>query len=75
MVWKSDLWSDQTLLGEERKGRGGNVMWGHSAASGTGNLVHVHGIMKQGAECIWKDNLKKSATSLALNHPQVFKAT
>lgn len=53
--------------------RGGSIMlWGYFAASGTGNRVHVHGIMKKGYVVILKDTVKKSAASRALGRRWIF---
>ena len=48
-------------------------MWGCFAASGTGSLVQVHGIMKKENYVeILRDNMQKSARSLALGRRWVF---
>lgn len=49
------------------------MMWVSLAATDTGNLVQVHGLLKKEAYIdIVRDNVKKSAASVALECQWVF---
>lgn len=51
-------------------------MWDCSAASGTGSLFRLHGIMKkENYVDIWSDNMRKCNLSLGLGHHWVFPST
>uniref|UniRef100_A0A8B9HPV5 Uncharacterized protein n=2 Tax=Astyanax mexicanus TaxID=7994 RepID=A0A8B9HPV5_ASTMX len=80
-VLKSVLWSEETKLRLFRhmdaafvwcrKGMLVEMLWGCFAASGTGNLVRVHGTMKK-EDYVDILNISTSAASLGLGRCWVF---
>ena len=68
-VWrrKGEAFNPKITVATVKHGGGSTMLWGCFAASGTGNLIWVHFIMKKEDHVdILNDNVKKSASSLAL---------
>ena len=74
-VWqrKGEAFNPKNIVPTVKHGGGSIMLWGCFAASGTGSLVRVHGIMEEENYLeILRDNMQKSAHSLTLGRRWVF---